>query len=131
MITEFLDKGRRLDIVNLSLSGPSFHTTGSNCDTETTTNILMNNLFGTLRDGGVLSMASAGNTNESKMRRPACLSNVFSVGASDDQDNRASFTNSEVGQTDVFAPGVDILAAAGMFAIFRAKMHDLYLWHTH
>ena len=117
MVTDFLDKGRRLDIVNLSLGGYSFHTTGSNCDAVNTVHTLMNNIFGTLRDGGVLSMASAGNDDSTRMKRPACLSNVFSVGASNNQDQRASFTNSEVGQTDVFAPGVDILAAEGMIEI--------------
>lgn len=62
----------------------------------------------TLRTMGVIAFAAAGNDGSgTMMRAPACLSNVVSVGASDDFDVVATFSNSNA-TTDVFAPGVAI-----------------------
>jgi subtilisin family serine protease len=62
----------------------------------------------TLRSIGVIAFASAGNNGSGTMMpAPACLSNVVSVGASDDLDVVAPFSNSNA-TTDIFAPGVSI-----------------------
>lgn len=62
----------------------------------------------TLRSIGVIAFAAAGNSGSGTMMpAPACLSNVVSVGASDDLDVVAAFSNSNA-TTDIFAPGVSI-----------------------
>ncbi|HEX6052874.1 MAG TPA: S8 family serine peptidase, partial [Gemmatimonadaceae bacterium] len=62
----------------------------------------------TLRSMGVIAFAAAGNDGSGTMMpAPACLSNVVSVGASDDFDVVAAFSNSNA-TTDIFAPGVSI-----------------------
>ena len=64
----------------------------------------------TLRSNGVITFASAGNDGANQMPIPACLSNVVSVGASNDFDIAASFSNSN-SLTDLFAPGVNIVSS--------------------
>src|SRR5688572_2163568 len=60
----------------------------------------------TLRSLGVTSFAAAGNNSSgTMMTAPACLSNVVSVGVSDNLDQVGSRSNSNA-TTDVFAPGV-------------------------
>jgi subtilisin family serine protease len=62
----------------------------------------------TLRSIGVIAFAASGNSGSGTlMPAPACLSNVVSVGASDDLDVVAPFSNSNA-TTDIFAPGVAI-----------------------
>ena len=62
----------------------------------------------TLRSMGVIAFASAGNNGSGTMMpAPACLSNVVSVGATNDEDVVAAFSNSNA-TTDIFAPGVSI-----------------------
>lgn len=56
---------------------------------------------------GIVLVAAAGNSNTSAPMYPASYTHVISVGASDINDNKASFSN--FGPTiDVMAPGVDI-----------------------
>ncbi len=63
-----------------------------------------------LRAQGVVTFASSGNSGSgTQMGAPACLSGVVSVGATDDQDLVAGFSNSNA-TTDVFAPGVGIVS---------------------
>ena len=79
-----------------------------NCDTATAFNMAGAAAINTLRTSGVIAFASAGNDGSAtQMTSPACLSNVVSVGATDDSDNVAGFTNSN-STTDIMAPGVDI-----------------------
>ncbi|MCX6666057.1 MAG: S8 family serine peptidase, partial [Euryarchaeota archaeon] len=62
---------------------------------------------------GIFIVASAGNDGGDSLAVPACGSQVFSVGATDDNDQIAWFSN--VNPTlDLFAPGVDITTVAGM-----------------
>ena len=59
-----------------------------------------------LRSMGVIAVAAAGNNSSgTMMTAPACLSNVVSVGVSDNLDQVGSRSNSNA-TTDVFAPGV-------------------------
>jgi len=63
-----------------------------------------------LRSMGVISFASAGNNGSGvAMTAPACLRNVVSVGATDNHDVVAAFSNSNA-TTDIFAPGVSIVS---------------------
>jgi thermitase len=57
---------------------------------------------------GVVVVAAAGNDNTDKPSYPAAYKNVISVAATDQMDNKASFSN--YGKIDVAAPGVDILS---------------------
>ncbi|HUQ81476.1 MAG TPA: S8 family serine peptidase [Gemmatimonadaceae bacterium] len=62
----------------------------------------------TLRSMGVIAFAAAGNNGSgTMMAAPACLSNVVSVGATNDDDVVAAFSNSNA-TTDIFAPGVSV-----------------------
>ena len=63
-----------------------------------------------LRSMGVISFASAGNNGSGvAMTAPACIRNVVSVGATDNHDVVAAFSNSNA-TTDIFAPGVSIVS---------------------
>ncbi|MCK4365653.1 MAG: DUF2341 domain-containing protein, partial [Thermoplasmatales archaeon] len=63
-------------------------------------------------DEGIFVVAASGNDGLNRLKSPACGSKVFSVGATDDNDNIAGFSN--VNPTlDMFAPGVDIETKAG------------------
>jgi len=63
-------------------------------------------------DTGIFVIAAAGNDGEDKLKSPACGSNVFSVGSTEDNDEIASF--SSVNPTlDIFAPGVEIKTITG------------------
>lgn len=65
------------------------------------------NLFNTAHSRGIVLVAAAGNSNTSMPSYPAGYNHVISVGASDVNDVRASFSN--YGNTiDVMAPGKDI-----------------------
>ncbi|HEC81338.1 MAG TPA: hypothetical protein ENI42_02780, partial [Thermoplasmatales archaeon] len=61
---------------------------------------------------GVFVVAAAGNDGSKNLTSPACASKVFSVGATDDYDRIANFSN--VNPTlDMFAPGVNITTSVG------------------
>merc|ERR1712226_614093 len=53
------------------------------------------------------SFAAMGNSNETKAPWPACLDNVVTVGAVDDNDSKASFSNYG-SLLDMYAPGTDV-----------------------
>jgi thermitase len=60
-------------------------------------------------DHGVVVVAAAGNENTDEPHYPAAFGHVISVSATDQQNNKARFSN--YGKTiDVAAPGVDILS---------------------
>jgi serine protease len=82
------------DIVSMSFGSP---------ESSFTWQYLVN--VATIR--GIVLVASAGNDNSSSPNYPAAYSNVISVGATDQQDHKATFSN--YGNTiDVMAPGVGI-----------------------
>jgi thermitase len=60
---------------------------------------------------GVLVVAAAGNSNTTRPSYPANYKAVLSVGATDQQDKRASFSNYGA-NTTIAAPGVGILSTA-------------------
>lgn len=68
-----------------------------------------------LRSKGILFVAAVGNSADNNDASPAYpanygLSNIISVGASNNKDNRASFTNSGANSVDIFAPGANIIS---------------------
>jgi subtilisin family serine protease len=93
-------------VVNMSLgTGAQFY---GECDTSTSYTMAAAAAVATLRALGVVLVASAGNSGSgSTMPAPACLSGVVAVGATDNVDHVAGFSQSN-GFTDVFAPGVAI-----------------------
>lgn len=97
-----------IKVINISLvTGARF---AGDCDDSTAWNMAGAAAVGTLRENGVITFASSGNNGSgTQMASPACLSQVVSVGATDNLDNVASFTNSNA-STDIMAPGVGILS---------------------
>ncbi|MCK4650208.1 S8 family serine peptidase [Candidatus Pacearchaeota archaeon] len=67
----------------------------------------INNALNSAYDAGIILIAAAGNTNNSIPVYPAAYSNVISVGATDSQDNRSSFSNYG-SWVDIAAPGSNI-----------------------
>ena len=97
-------------VINMSLG--TFALYANECDNSTGFNILGAAAIDTLRASGVIAFASSGNNGSgSEMTSPACLSNVISVGATNDADAVAGFTNSNL-TTDLMAPGVDVITTA-------------------
>lgn len=97
-----------VDIINMSLGTGDMFT--GDCDNATAYNMAGAAAINTLRTMGVIAFASAGNDGSgTQMGSPACLSNVVSVGATDNEDNVAGFSNSNA-STDIFAPGVNIVS---------------------
>ncbi len=69
----------------------------------------METLLSTARQRGIVCLASAGNDNSSTPFYPAAIGSVISVGATDQSDKKAGFSN--YGSTvDIMAPGVGILS---------------------
>ena len=93
------------DIILLSI-GTNATCTGF-CDVDFVANMSNNAV-----EQEIFVVASAGNDGGKNLSCPACGSKVFSVGATDDNDNIAPFSN--VNPTlDLFAPGVNITVPAG------------------
>ncbi len=59
---------------------------------------------------GVIVVAAAGNSNTDAQFYPAAYTNAIAVGATDDTDAKASFSNYGSSWVDVAAPGVGILS---------------------
>jgi len=101
--------GFGVQVINISLGTWALFT--GDCDASTAFNMAGAAAINTLRANGVTAFASAGNNGSStQMTSPACLSNVISVGASDNTDTASGFTNSNA-STDIFAPGVNVLSS--------------------
>jgi subtilisin family serine protease len=97
-------------VINMSLVTNALF--AGDCDNSTSWTMAGAIAIDTLRANGVVAFASSGNDGSgTEMAAPACLSNVISVGATDDADNVASFTDSNA-STDVMAPGVGIVSTA-------------------
>lgn len=84
------------DIINMSFGGPS-----RNVDIEAAINYAYSK--------GSLLVAAAGNSNTSASFYPSMYDNVLSVAATDENDERASFSNYG-NKIDISAPGVRILS---------------------
>jgi subtilisin family serine protease len=95
-----------VQVINMSLGTSALYV--GDCDDSTAFNILGAAAVDTLRASGVVAFASSGNgSSGTRMSSPACLSQVISVGATDDGDIVAAFTNTST-TTDVMAPGVSV-----------------------
>jgi subtilisin family serine protease len=93
-------------IINMSI-GTNAQFVGA-CDNSTAFNMAGAAAINTLRNMGVIAFASAGNNGSGlTMPSPACLSNVVSVGATNNTGVVATFSQSN-STTDIFAPGVAI-----------------------
>lgn len=93
-ITRAVEKGAR--VINLSLGGPA-------------SSQVLEDAIKAAMDRGVIVVAAAGNDGSPDNTYPAAYPNVLAVGATDQNDRRASFSN--YGQfVKVAAPGVDILS---------------------
>ena len=97
-----------VDVVNMSL-GYAANFTG-HCDS---TYMALFDAIEVLRNQGVVSVASTGNGGLASMGAPACLSNVISVGASNDIEGEADFGHvaefSNISTvTDLVAPGTQV-----------------------
>ena len=96
---------RTIAAVNMSLGGGVF---AGPCDASFTT---LRDTVALLRALGIAVVVSAGNDGfRNLMSAPACLSNVISVGATNDLDQVATFSNI-TNLTTVLAPGRGIFAA--------------------
>ena len=84
------------NVINMSLGGA-----GGSQALEDAVNLAFNN--------GVVIVASAGNDNTDTPSFPAAYANVISVAATDENDQKASFSNFGDG-VDVAAPGVGIFS---------------------
>jgi subtilisin family serine protease len=91
-----------IDVINMSFGGGPGYT--GDCDGDYPAAAAA---IATLRSIGVTPVAAAGNSASAEMTHPACLGGIIAVGASDNFDNPAGFTDSST-TTDVFAPGVGI-----------------------
>lgn len=88
--------------VNLSLGGGVY---ASSCDTV---DPAMTNIINNLRNAGIATIIASGNSgNSGGISFPACISSAIAVGATNDADSVAGFSNSG-SQLDLLAPGVDI-----------------------
>ncbi len=92
-----VDNGARVIVMSLGLDGLSTP---------------LQNAVNYATSRGVVLVASAGNSGTSVLSYPAAFPNVISVGASDNLDRRASFSNFGL-NLDVMAPGVGIYSTQG------------------
>ena len=98
-----------VQIINMSVGTNALY--NGDCDNADANTMAGAAAVDTLRLSGVVTFASAGNNGSTtQMTLPACIANVVSVGASDDNDNAANFTNSNA-STDIFAPGVNVISS--------------------
>ena len=97
-------------VVNMSLhTSPTF--TGA-CDDVDATTMAFADSIDQLLAGGVAVFAASGNSSlANAMGAPACIADAISVGAVNDLDHVAFFSNSDA-TLDILAPGVGIVSTA-------------------
>jgi thermitase len=84
-------------VINLSLGGTFDSTT-------------LRNAVATAWNKGAVLACAAGNSGSSQKHYPAAYANCIAVGATDQSDRKASFSNSGTKWVDLGAPGVHILS---------------------
>lgn len=98
----------RPDVAVINMSLGTFTQFSGDCDNATAYNMAGAAAINTLRANGIIAFASSGNDSSSSTKQsPACLSNVVSVGATNNSDQVASFSNADA-TLDLLAPGVGI-----------------------
>lgn len=97
-----------VDIVNMSLGTVALFS--GDCDHATAFTMAFRDAVETLYDLGIVTFAAAMDGGSStQMPAPACVQKALSVGAVDDSDVPAGFSNSN-SVTDLFAPGETVLS---------------------
>jgi subtilisin family serine protease len=100
----------RIAAVNVSIGSGRFFDQ-SNCDAAFAG---FEAVVSNLRHAGIATILATGNNGYcDSLNGPACISSGIAVGATDDADVEASFSNFHPGMTELFAPGVAILTSAG------------------
>lgn len=101
-----LSASNQIAAVNMSLGGGRYT---SRCDGDFPAyTAIVNNLTA----AGVAVVIASGNSSyRGAVGFPACLSNAITVGATDDNDAIAGFSNQHARLIDLMAPGVGIIAA--------------------
>ena len=96
-----------IDAVNLSFGGNEYPSEAE-CDTAVRSQRIA---VGMLRSLGITTVAASGNEHlTNAITTPACLSNVFGVGSTNDEDDVSSFSNS-ASFLSILAPGQSIESA--------------------
>lgn len=102
------NQGINVAAVNMSLGGSYTYLTRSACDSA---NQSIRSTIDALRSAGIASVVSSGNSYDTEaISSPACISSAVSVGAVNDQDVVAPWSNSAY-YLDLLAPGVNITSA--------------------
>jgi len=97
-----------VDVVNMSLG--TFATFSGECDDATANTMAFRDAIESLHDLGIVTFAaSMDGASATQMPAPACIQKALSVGAVDDADVPAVFSNSN-SVTDLFAPGETVLS---------------------
>ena len=108
-------KTNKMDVISMSLSG-------------TSASSLLEAACNEAKTSGIVIVAAAGNSGNTRTQYPAAYASVISVGATDSSDARASFS-SYGNNLDLMAPGVSILSTylnnqyAGMSGTSMACPH--------
>ena len=99
-----LSTNHNISAINLSLGGGKF-TSQALCDSDNTP---LKTAVDNLRSAGIATIVASGNDGFSNaLSSPGCISSAISVGAVDNSDNIASFSNS-ADFLSLLAPGVSI-----------------------
>lgn len=97
----------RIASVNMSIGGGDFDSV-ADCDRE---EAARKEIIDQLRSVGIATVAASGNEGRTgSLAAPACISSVVSVGATNDNDGVATFSNSAT-FLDLLAPGVQIFSS--------------------
>jgi len=93
----------KIAAANMSLGGGRYYTY---CDSDTRKPII-----DSLRSAGIATVISSGNDSyRDSVGAPGCISSAETVGATDDSDNIASFSNID-DTVDFLAPGVNVTSS--------------------
>lgn len=107
---------RSVAAVNMSLQWSTRH--ASTCDTEESS---VTAAISTLRAQGVAVVVSTGNSSWTNgISFPSCIDDAIAVGAVDDADAIASYSNMGSGQVDLLAPGGDAATTGQILAASTA-----------
>ncbi|WP_306016435.1 S8 family serine peptidase [Oceanicaulis sp. MMSF_3324] len=102
-----------LNRATLNLAAVNMSLGGSEANAEPCQNFAYDRTMSALTQAGIAVVVAAGNDGFANgLSSPACIESAISVGAVDDNDVVAEFSN-DADYLDLLAPGVEILAAYG------------------